>query len=169
MDYQTVKVWDTVDGSVRYTTEYYSGRIHSVTFLAEDKLVAIGLLNGTVIILDAANGSFKYRFKSRRGTLAAFSADSKLIATTSIYFAIEVRDAANGLIKYTLKRRFDLINSVAFSADNKLIASASDDKTVKVWDIKEGKVQKTIHIGEDYKHLSFSNTNLLCSKSRGIL
>ncbi|CAI6080480.1 unnamed protein product [Clonostachys chloroleuca] len=157
MDHQTVKVRDTANGSVRYTTEYYSGRIHSVTFLAEDKLVAIGFSNGTVIILDAANGSFKYRFKSRRGTLAAFSADRKLIATTSIYFAIEVRDAANGLIKYTLKRRFDLINSVTFSADNKLIASAADDKTVK----------KTIHIGEEYKHLSFSNTNLLMLQEPG--
>lgn len=168
-DYETVKVWDTANGSVRYTTEYYNGIIHSVTFLAEDKLIAIGLSNGTVIILDAANGSFKYRFKSRRGTLAAFSADSKLIATISIYFAIEIRDAANGLIKFTLKRRFDLINSVAFSADNKLIASASDNKTVKVWDIKEGKVKKTIYIGEDYKHLSFSNTNLLMLQEPGHL
>ncbi|OBT60675.1 hypothetical protein VE03_09889, partial [Pseudogymnoascus sp. 23342-1-I1] len=164
-------VWDAATGTLQQTLEGHSGRVMSVAFSHNSKLLASALDDKTVKVWDAATGTLQQTLEGHSDWVrsVAFSHDSKLLASASYDNTVKVWDAATGTLQETLEGHSGAVSSVAFSRDSKLLASASYDNTVKVWDVATGTLQQTLEVNGYISTLSFDITNSILITNIGCL
>jgi WD40 repeat protein len=113
------------------------GSLPVLAFSGDSRLLAIGTMEGSVILWDTRSGGrirtlSKYEEFVR---VVTFSPDGRMLASADNEGTIRVWETATG----TERRRFrghekDLL-TLAFSRDGRFLASGSSDTTVLVWDI----------------------------------
>ncbi len=135
-----LRAWDTAGKEVHQIAE--TNGTSAVGFSPDGKLVALGNNDGTVRLLDLADGKEKRQWKAHQGTIAtlAFSADGKKLATRGSYdgtlriFAAEkgaelkqiiYRDikAGNGAAVFVRTNSQGESHPLAFSPDGKTLAA----------------------------------------------
>jgi WD40 repeat protein len=135
----TLKLWDTVSGTLMQNLEGQDVQTRSVAFSPDGKSVAGGGYGNTVKIWDAETGALKRTLSghSNEITAVAFSPDGKLVASGSFDYTVRLWDAETGALKRTLAGADFMVNTIAFSPDGKLVAGGVN-QTLLVWETQTG-------------------------------
>jgi len=123
------------------------GRVLSVAFSPDGKLLATGDSNGVVILWDTSS---KRKILTCTGHSkliysVAFSANGQTIASGSADQTLRLWNIPTGECFQTLHGHTSWVRSVAFSADGETIASGSDDQTIRLWNISSGECFQTLY------------------------
>ncbi len=115
------------------TTEY----ARSLAFNPDASVLAIGLSNGMIFLLDTQNGSqiASLAEHSDAVTALAFSTDGSLLISGSYDRSLRVWDIETGEVLRLLEDHNDTITEVAFSDDGTLLITASEDGTLMLWGV----------------------------------
>jgi WD40 repeat protein len=166
---KTVRLWDSVKGTARYTLSGHSSRVNSVVFSPDGKLLASAASGTTIMLWDTATGVMRHKLSGYLGHLrqivyedieqdyfgssirpsirpsaVTFSPDGKLIMCILNKYMINIWNSATGMLHRTLMGPSDKVTNVAISPDGKLVASASTGKTVILWDSATGAIYHTL-------------------------
>ena len=127
----------------------HAGQVLSIAFTSDNKLMASGSVDKTIVLWDPATGNQLRALKGHTGTVGsvAFSPDDKQLASGSADNSIKIWDVAGGREKQTMTGHTLFVSSVAFSPDGKTLASGSGDQTVKLWDVATGRELRTLAAG----------------------
>lgn len=139
----TVKFW-RLDGSLIETLDGDLGEAFSLALAPDEKAIAVGNRDGTLVLWDRTSGKSK-SISAHEGWIdsVAFSyPDGQLIATASEDDTIKLWQPDGSALK-TLRGHQNNVNQVAFSPNGQILASASLDKTIKLWQ-RDGTPIRTI-------------------------
>ncbi len=136
----TIKIWDTADGSLLHTLKGHTNSIWSIAISPDGLRIVSGSNDKTIRIWNADNGSLLQTLTGHNSTIysVAISPDSLRIVSGSHDETIRIWNAVNGSLLHTLKGHTYSVRSVAFSPDGSRIVSGGDDGTIKIWDAVNG-------------------------------
>jgi len=117
--------------------------VWSVAFSPDGRVIACGIADKTIRILDVRTGTEKRTLKGHSDKVrsVAFSPDGILLASGSEDQTVRLWELQTGVVRRTLTGHKAGVSSVAFSADGRLLASASQDSTIKLWDVTTGELK----------------------------
>lgn len=132
----------------RWTLTGHTGKVFSVAFSPDGKLLASGGNDNTIRVWDVASGEQLQEFTGHTDGVVSvtFSPDGKTLAGGA--YLITLWDVETGTRLHTLKGHDSGAYSVAFRSDGKMLASAGKIDPVKLWDVKRGKHLYTL-LGHD--------------------
>ncbi|MFI7225907.1 WD40 repeat domain-containing protein [Nonomuraea angiospora] len=118
---------------------FHDGRVWSVVFSPDGRLVATAAEDGTARVWDPVTGTELTRLTHQDDLVRAvvFNPGGRLVATAADDGTARVWDAATGTELTRLTHGVTVL-SVAFSPDGTRVASASADGTARVWDATLG-------------------------------
>ena len=148
------------DGATLYTstkTEIFAWRIEtgerittipatpagiaSVRVAPDDKSLAIGLLEGGVVLTDLAGKEVRRFARPGRNEAVAFSPDGKRIAAAGTHPEVSLFEVETGAQIETLPGHQATVGALSFSPDGKLLVTVSADRTARVWSFGLGKAR----------------------------
>ena len=148
----TVRLWDAATGALQRMHKGHSGRVASVAFSPDGRLIASG--DTTVQLRDAATGTLLQILQGFSGgvTSVAFSLDSRLVVSGSGNEEVRIWDAATGKLRRILQGHSDIVNSIALSYGKVHGLSVSNE-----WITKEKK--NILWLPSDYRATSIAIRN----------
>ena len=169
-----IQFWDAATGSALQTLDVDTYEPQKMTFSPSGKIVAWGVEDGTVHLLDVAAGGALQTFAARPDlaeTMAfspdsskawqtldgyeswpnsmAFSLDSKKVALASSEGSVMLLDTATGATLQMLEGHGDP-TTVALSSDGKFLSSARTkfsldaQEPIQLWDVATGLIRHTL-------------------------
>jgi len=152
------------------TTIENKGRVHSVLFSPDGKILASENFADGVKLSDPRNGDLLHTVALRgySANSIAFSHDGSILAIGTNRGDVELWDMQTLQLQKTIDVTKWSIYAVALSPDGSILASCGADGTVQVWDIHEDKLKLTLGSkGERMSSLAFSpDGTLLAALSR---
>jgi serine/threonine protein kinase len=132
------------------------GGANSMALTADDKTIALGMLDNKVQLINAENGTALRSLRSNYGGWAvAFSPDSKWVAAGTSQGAL-MWDTETGFWQSLATGKGSLVKSLVFSHDGKWLAGGSSG-TIYIWDVATGdEVGKITEEFGDVNSLQFS-------------
>jgi WD40 repeat protein len=129
-----------VPSSQLLTLEAHTGRVDSLSFSGDGKLLASASEDGTVRIWDVRNRRTVTVFKGHQGRVVTvrFSPDGTKVASGGTDRTVRIWDPVTGKQDFALRGHSLPLRSLAFSPDGGMLASSSHDTTVKLWEVKTG-------------------------------
>jgi WD40 repeat protein/tRNA A-37 threonylcarbamoyl transferase component Bud32 len=139
-------VWDLATGRARWARVCETGKIRSVDFSPDNRLVATADNDGGVTLWDTASGEPIHRLLGHRRLVSwiAFSPDGGRLASASWDQTAKVWDIATRQAVVTLRGHMRSVLCVAFSPDGTRLATGSEDQTIKLWDAATGEEVLTL-------------------------
>ena len=125
--------------------------IYSAAWSPDGLRVAVGSLDGTCLLLHAADGAVErtIRGHSRGVTAVAFLTD-ELLATASLDHTIRIWSVGRGELKRTLKNHTAPITGLALRPDGEsslpMLVSISPDRTVRLWQPTIGRMVRFVRL-----------------------
>lgn len=118
--------------------------IRSIDISSNGEVVAAGLQDGRIVILNLADGSIVQEIEAHEGAVLSIviSKDNLNLASGGDDNLVKVWDFETGQNRYTFTEHYGRINDLDFSPDNSLLASGSSDSRVIIWDIATGEALK---------------------------
>ncbi|CAO3565302.1 unnamed protein product [Mortierella alpina] len=137
-DLSDAQMEDARFGEYPYLDEEHA--VHSCAYSPDGKILAAGLVNGTINLYDAATWERTCVLSGHTGTVGSvvFSPSGQQIASGSEDRTVRLWDALSGAPSAILSGHTSYVYSVVFSPSGQQIASGSDDKTVRLWDAQTG-------------------------------
>ena len=135
--------------------------------------VALGLMDGNIIILSAITGSQTGVLSGHSDHVSSvtFSSDGTLLVSGSFDKAIKLWDMQTGGVVKTFSGHDSWVLSVCISADSTVIASGSYDMTICLWNINMGECYCVIRQKDWVHYVSFlpaSSQYLMSATSKTI-
>lgn len=144
-DDTTIKLWDTMAGTIYKTFTGHSRFVTSVAFSPDSKFVASGSYDNSLMLWQTGGTMQKILGNHlNRVTSVAFSPDGELVASGCYDNTIKLLNTTTGAIQKRLEGHSDGVSSVAFSPDGKLVASGSYDNTINLWNTMTGTIWRTL-------------------------
>jgi WD40 repeat protein len=136
----TVRLWDAAAGKELKKFEGHTQIIKSVSFSADDKLLASTGDDGTIRVWDVAAGKeLKKLDGHRQGTEGvAFLPDGKRLLTASTDKTLRLWEIESGKELRKFEGHRDAVWALALSADGKRALSSGPEKTIRLWDVETG-------------------------------
>lgn len=135
----TLMIWDLNDHECKYMKKFnnHKGKIDSITFSLDGKIIATGSRDNTIKIRDL-NKDEDSLPKTLLGhnkaiTSLAFSPDGKVLVSGSRDNLAKVWSTKDGSLIHNLPGHTNFVNSVTFSPDGENIISSGDDGFLKLW------------------------------------
>ncbi len=143
----TMRTWDMSTGAE--TEELSQGRAVDCVARGENGMVALGLRDGTLRILDFETKDLLFEdIEAHEGDIdgfersiecVSFSSNGSYVGTGSRDRTIRVWDIRTWTrVGDSFEGHGDWVTSVAFSPDGKKMASGSMDRTIRLWDVCSG-------------------------------
>ncbi|HEY7309019.1 MAG TPA: protein kinase [Gemmataceae bacterium] len=130
-----------LDGVRGWTIETRDCRswVYCLEWSPDGKYLALAGLDGTIRLVDAANGQLLRAFVGHGGGVLTlnWSRDGRLLASGSGDGTLRLWDAKSGRMLRTLRGHSGGVDTVAWSPDGKELASGGQDG-LRLWDIPEG-------------------------------
>ncbi|KAJ9656115.1 hypothetical protein H2198_005171 [Neophaeococcomyces mojaviensis] len=125
----------------------YNEAVAGVAFSTDSSLLALGLDDGTVRLLNPSTGQEVHALNghNRVANAVAFSPDNLLLASASWDHTMRLWNPTTGKEVKVLKGHSEAVTAVAFSPDGSLLASAGRDSTVRLWHTLTGQEAKTLN------------------------
>lgn len=144
-DDTTIKLWDTMAGTLHKTFRGHSRFVTSVAFSPDSKFVASGSYDNSVLFWQPDGAMQKVLGDHLNWvTSVAFSPDGELVASGCYDNTIRLLNTTTGAVQKTLEGHSDGVTSVAFSPNGKLVASGSYDNTINLWNTMAGTIWRTL-------------------------
>ncbi|RAO72618.1 uncharacterized protein BHQ10_008630 [Talaromyces amestolkiae] len=130
----TIRLWDTVTGSLAQTLEGHLGRVLSVTFSPDGRLLASASDDQTIRLWDTATGSQMKTLKSHSDWVGcvAFSPDSRILASASSNKTIQLWDTATGALQQILAVDV-IVTALGFSEDGTYLNTDLGSFHIQSW------------------------------------
>ncbi len=131
--------------------EYPQGFVNSLTFSPDGSLLALGLSDNTVWLLDQAENRENLRLggHTKKVLRVVFTPDGQYLSSAAADNSVNLwrlnKDGDGALraeLVFTLQH-LDWVKSLAFSPDGSTLATASLDGGVRLWRIPEGELLET--------------------------
>jgi WD40 repeat protein len=112
---------------------------HAAALSADDKVGALGMSGGDVVLFDVKTGKDLRTLRGHNAFVntVAFSPDGTLLASGGRDKAIKLWDVKKGILIRTLVGHTDAVNALAFSPDGRTLVSGANDYTLKFWDLAD--------------------------------
>jgi sugar lactone lactonase YvrE len=109
-------------------------------FTPDGRLVVVGVEDGSIRMIDAANGREAHRFDGHGPgwVPVAVSGNGTLVASGGVDRVLRIWDVKAERDKAVLRGHTDAIYRIAFAPNNRHLASTAWDKTVRLWDLSTG-------------------------------
>jgi WD40 repeat protein len=120
-------------------TSHY-GKVGSVAFSPDSKVLATGSEDGKIKLWDVASGRELRTLtvcEASSSVVLAFSPDGHTLASGSPKNEVKLWDITSGRGLQAYTGHTDAVRAIAFSRDGALLASASNDQTIKLWDLRK--------------------------------
>jgi RNA polymerase sigma factor (sigma-70 family) len=154
---RSVQIWELPDG--RKTLEAGGENVQWLGWSADDKPLAVYLVEGAVLLRELASGKEK-RFEAKdlptpaRGLSAcAYVAGGKVLAVPDKGGLIHVWDAIKGEERCALQDKGGYVSRLAISPDGLFLASLTSGNTksiVRLWDVAGGKAAYELAAEKEY-------------------
>ena len=136
------RIWDAATGEAirAFRVRADKGRVQSVLFSPDSKVVLTAVFLGRVRLWDAATGTAIGPELQTRGApwAAAFSRDGKTV-TTAAYHGLQVWDATSGRLIRSIVMDAKTLIAAEFSLDGQRILIGGDDSSARLWDAATGR------------------------------
>ncbi|KAJ4864208.1 WD domain, g-beta repeat domain-containing protein [Trichoderma breve] len=155
-----VQFWDASTGSPQRTLEGHTGKVRSIAFSSDGKILASSSDDNTIRLWDASTGSHQRTLVGHIGKVRsiAFSPDNTILASSSIDNTIRLWDIALGSCRQKIEEHDDgtRYKSVAFSPDGRILASVSGPGILRLGDVALGKYQQKVDEEHAVRCVAFS-------------
>jgi WD40 repeat protein len=140
-----IKVWSWPDYKTKPiespSVTAFSGPksgIVCMAFSPDANLLALGHMNGEVMVWDLSSSRLRYRFQMGGDaiTAVAFSPSGKILGAGSLVGRASLWELCSNRQLTTLMQHKETITAIAFSPDGKLVATGGRDKLVILWKIE---------------------------------
>jgi small GTP-binding protein len=165
---QSIRLWDAGTGvGLRPIRVPASDTISSLAWGSRD-LIAIGLFDGTVLIINPSTGLRTHVLDGHFDTVNVleWSPDGALLASGSNDGSIRIWDCRNSKKQTVLGEHAGPVRSIAWSPDAHRVASGGDDCYIRLWDPKLAKESVGIQVPGSVSSLAWSlHSNLVATGS----
>ena len=157
---QQITLWDAIGGQPLFSFDSQDeNRTKRIEFSPDGVFLAVGVIDGTIRLLDIASGEIAdilhYGGETDIHDLA-FSPDGKYLASGGRVPAVVLWDLASGEVLRTF-RLSDNSMSVDFSPDGTILASSGGvEHEVRLWDVESGKILHSLPHDDHIMRVAFS-------------
>lgn len=133
----------------------FDNAVNAVAYSPNGRLLAAGVMDGSILIYDALTGEQKFTFKAYKKRLygLAFSPDSRYLASSAHEDEIFLWDMQKGEKYKELTGHSSVVYALAYDKTGRWMVSGSHDKTAILWDMATGSPAKTL---SKHKHVVYA-------------
>ena len=145
---QTIKVWNAVTGSLKFTLSGHTGSVRTLAISPCDRILISGSADRTIRIWDLTTPFAKSHIipqHSHEITAVAITPNGQYFISAAKDNCLKIWCMKTRKNIYTYENSIDNINSIAISPDNKLIAVGNIYGTVQLWHLETTKLLQSIN------------------------
>ncbi len=142
-----LSVWNIESGSLTSTISAGDIDLTAVAFGSQNGVFAVGYRNGSISILDSADGRHRQTWRLFAQSISAlrFSSDGTQLAAGSENGLFQIFDAQHGMEASHASGHKQFIGAVEFSPDGTHVATGSGDRSLRLWKLSD--LDRTSQIG----------------------
>jgi len=164
---KTIQLWKA--GKLEQVLVKHLASVNTVTWSPDDKLLASGADDGSIIIWDTQTWQVSHILSGhfRSVNTLAFVPSGQWLVSGGDDKLIRLWDSSNGQLQKTLKGHSGMVLSVVWAAPQATLISASGDKTIRVWELASGRQLRVLegHTEVVYQVALSYDGQILASKS----